>query len=63
MRVDLLIRNARIVACDRRRCASRARLRRRRDGRIAAIGTMQQLDAGLRAKAELDAEAALLTPA
>jgi imidazolonepropionase len=63
MQVDLLILNARIAACDDDNCAVTApSFVAINQGRIAQIGTMQQLDAGLRAKAELDAEAALLTP-
>ena len=63
MHADLLIRNARIAACDDDTCAvSAPSFVAIAQGRIAQIGTMQQLDAGLSATAELDAEAALLTP-
>ncbi len=63
MRVDLLIRKARIAACDDDACSVSppgwVALSR---GRIAALGVAQEPSADISATTELDAQGALLTP-
>jgi imidazolonepropionase len=62
-RFDLLLRNARIAACNDDRCAvSALSFVAVRAGRIARIGTMDHLQAGVQAAVERDAEGRLLTP-
>jgi imidazolonepropionase len=61
--VDLLLRNVRIVDCTDEACAvSPLSYVAVAQGRIARIGTMAQLERGLRAHDERDGQGALLTP-
>jgi imidazolonepropionase len=63
MNVDLLIRNARIAACDDDACAvSAPSFVVVAGGRITQIGALDDLDAHLRPASEIDAGGALLTP-
>ncbi len=61
--VDLLVRNVRIATCADDACAvSAAGFITVAQGRIERIGSMHELDAKLRARAEVDGDGALLTP-
>ncbi|HUG22790.1 imidazolonepropionase [Piscinibacter sp.] len=60
---DLLLRNVRLVSCAEDDCAvASAAFVGIAQGRIAHIGRMAELDAGVHAQAECDAQGALLTP-
>ena len=61
--IDLLIRNARVVACADHTCSvSAAGIVAITNGRIVGVGRADQLNAAVPVRAELDAEGALLTP-
>jgi len=60
---DLLLRNVRIVSCADDECTvSPAAFVGIAQGRIARLGRMAELDAGVRAENECDGEGGLLTP-
>ena len=60
---DLLLRNVRVVSCADDDCAvASAAFVGIAQGRIARIGRMAELDSGVHAQAECDAQGALLTP-
>jgi imidazolonepropionase len=63
MKVDLLLRKVRIAACGDDACAvSEPSFVALSQGRIAHIGAMHELGAGIDAQTELDGEGGLLTP-